>query len=154
MAKRQHTTSVDLYGMPGHGRNVAEAKAHAATRLCAAMDGTYAVRLFRFPTGIVGVVSRDPFSGWCYTVLKADQTHQLGATCSGMASADVAERRLRYAVAQILVFVADDNGVSIIENDADRGDHAQYVAWQERYRAYRGLGYSDADAHRMASDNG
>ena len=67
--KQHKTISVDLYGMDGYGSTKAEAKQDAARRLTEAMDGSYTPRIYRFPVGHIGVITRLPVGGWGYTIL-------------------------------------------------------------------------------------
>ncbi len=150
--KQHQTISVDLYGMTGYGPTKAEAKQDAERRLAAAMDGSYTPRVFRFPAGYLGVITREPFSGWEYTILGPQETVRRGAGCSGLESADNAERALRQHIAQNLLFVTDEHGLEVLTNETDRHNHQLYIAWQDYYKELRAQGYGDVDAHRLACE--
>ena len=151
--KQHKTISVDLYGMTGTGPTKAEAKQDAERRLTAAMTGLYTPQIFRFPAGYIGVIAREPGSGWQYAILgPGDTTKRYGVSCSGIESADNAERALRQHIAQNLLFVTDENGLEVLTNETDRHNHKLYIAWQEYYKELRAQGYSDTDAHRLACE--
>ena len=159
---RDKQVSINLYGMDGSGSTKAEAKHDAERQIEQALDGTYAPLVFRFPAGYIGIVSRTaPYrqaQSWEYCYLCPDETQLPAVPCTheGYETRDAAERALRTHIAQNLIFVTEENGLEVLENEADRHDHQRYIAWQVYYWPYyqelRAQGYSDADAHRLACD--
>lgn len=150
--KTKKRVVVNLYGMDGYGATKADAKADAALKLTNATMGRYEPKMLRFPTGIVGLVYRDLY-GWQYSILHEDRDE---ADCSNLVSCatrNEAERKLRFHVAQNLIFEVDDNGLSVILDSADRLHHNEYVAWQKQYKEYKSQGYSDTGAYRMACES-
>ena len=150
--KQRKTISVDLYGMTGYGPTKTEAKQDAERHLESAMHGSYTPRMYRFPAGYMGVITREPVGGWQYTILGPQDTARHGAGCLGIETADQAERGLRRHIAQNLIFVTDDNGLKVLTHEADRRSHQEYIVWQEYYKELLAQGYSDTDAHRLACE--
>ena len=140
--KQHQTISVDLYGMTGYGPTKAEAKQDAKRRVTAAMDGSYTPCVFRFPAGYAVIVTRcHPrwhAQKWEYFYMGPgeDQSPATPSTCSAYDTPAEAERALRRHVAQLLIWVIEDNGMSVLLDEKE----------------LRAQGYSDTDAHRMACD--
>lgn len=150
---------VDLYGISGYGSTKGVAKTDAKRQIARALSGSYAPTIIRFPAGYIGLIYRSaPYRAahsWEYCYLSPEETMLTTSTCmqSGFDSLAEAERALRLHVAQLLIFVTDDNGMDILIDGASRLRHNEYVAWQKRYREYRAQGYTDTDCHRMACES-
>ena len=153
---KHHDAHVDLYGMVGCGKTKAEAKRDAESQIVQALDGSYTPRIFRFPAGYIGIVARcNPrwyAQRWEYFYLRPgeEQSPASPSTCSAFDTPDRAERALRNHVAQLLIGLTEDDGMSVLVEETDRRDHADYLGWQVHYKALRASGHSEQDAHQMA----
>lgn len=150
--KTKQQVAVDLYGMVGVGVTKAEAKADATRKLEQATEGRYEARMLRFPSGYIGLIYRDLY-GWNYSIMQPDRNEAAGYCLGGYETRQEAERMLRIHIAQNLIYVAEDNGLSVILDERDQREHAEYIGWQLRYREYKAQGYSDSDCHHMACEN-
>ena len=143
MAKTIHLT---YYGMDGAGATVREAKEAAGRKLTAAMDGFY-TPAEAMVHGIRVLVWRAP-GGWSYRLPESfgsgfydSQAEALGRGCNHAAQN------------AWTIDVPDDGGfVAAVPNltEPARRDLVSYFAWQRSYRALRGSGLSDAEAHAKA----
>ena len=139
------------FGVDGSGRTVTEAKQDAGRKIQALVKELRFPSVYRFPTGIIGVVART-LDGWSYALLYADQdsrTDEHAASGYGDQAATIAAMR-RHA-AQNLVFEVPDHGLSVLVDDGARREHIGYVNWQLDYRALRAAGKSEHEAHEAAS---
>lgn len=142
---------LEHFGVDGSGRTVTEAKQDAGRKIQALVEELRFPCVFRFPTGIVGVVART-VEGWSYALLYADQESRTDAlAASGYGDQAETVAAMRRHVAQNLVFGVPDHGLSVLADDRARREHIGYVNWQLDYRALRAAGKSDHEAHEGAS---
>ena len=154
--KRTHEASIDLYGMAGVGKTKTDAKHDAARQIAQALDGSYTPRVFRFPAGYLGIVTRcNPRSyaqkwEYCYMRPEEEQLPASPCTCSAYDAPADAERALRRHMAQLLIGVTEDDGMSVLREETDRRNHADYIDWQKHYKELRAEGYDERAAHEMS----
>ena len=128
--KRTHEASIDLYGMAGVGKTKTDAKHDAEHQIEQALDGSYTPRIFLFPTGYIGIVARcHPCfhaQKWEYFYMRPgeEQSPASPYTCSAYDAPADAERALRRHMAQLLIGLTEDDGMSVLIEDAD--DHDLY----------------------------
>ena len=153
-APRPHVTN--LYGMTGVGRTSTDAKHDAERQIEQALDGSYTPSILRFPAGYVGIVTRchprQHPKRWEYFYMQPgeEQSSSSPYTCSAFDTPAEAERALRKHISQLLIGAIEDDGMSVLIEDADKRSHADYIDWQAHYRELRSQGYDDTAAHRMA----
>lgn len=152
MKTKKHVI-VDLYGMEGVGLTKAEAKVDAEAKLTRAITGYGCPKMVRFPAGYVGLVYHNLY-GFNYSLLSPGNDTRIGGTViENHPTRQDAERSMRRHVAQYLIFLTVDNGLSVILDEGDRREHAEYIAWQLRYQEYQAQGYNDTDGHHMACES-
>ena len=154
--KRTREASIDLYGMTGCGQTKTDAKHDAERQIEQALDGSYTPSILRFPAGYLGIVTRcNPrwyAQKWEYSYMRPDE-EQLPAnppTCSAYDTPADAERALRRHIAQLLIGLTEDDGMSVLREETDRRSHADYIDWQKHYKELRAEGYDERAAHEIS----
>ena len=145
--KTKHTTYL---GMTGRGATVREAKEDAAAKitryLCAnptPIVVTYA--------GVTRVAWMTP-EGWSSGYVHGDKGLNGGTCLEGPAPRESVERKARSAVAQAAADLDGDDASSAIHHEGDKREHASWLAWQRRHRAWMRAGATSNDAHQKACD--
>jgi hypothetical protein len=143
--------NVNYLGMYGYGPTKREATDHAKQRLAAAMEGSYYPRPLLLRTLTV-IVFRTP-TDYGYFLIRPDEAPEDNRCIhGGYGSWEEAERSARVHAAQNLMNVTmGDAAEEVITDPGDRKQQLEYLAWQQRYRAWIKVGRSDHDAHELAS---
>lgn len=145
------TIRLTYYGMDGEGATLKEAKADAARKVEAALEGDYAPYLLRLGKTAF-LVFRTPLSGWGYAPsIQGRGEGPLHHNASGYASRAEAIRDARHHMAQNLIHILPDEELIAFVHADQRRQLADYIQWQHRARAwmqtYPEMSSSDVHAH-------
>jgi len=133
--------------MQGEGQTVKLAKQDAARKIEAVLDGYYTPYMLR-QGDVIGLVWREP-SGYCYKIIWADTKP---GPVFGNSGARDGEQETRRACARHMAQASGSIvGLESSLTDQDKREHAEYCAWQARYKSAVKAGYTDDQARDLAS---
>jgi len=135
-------------GMAGEGATVKLAKQDAARKIEAVLDGYYSPHMLR-QGDLMGLVWREP-SGYCYKIIWADT--KSGSIFGNTSGRDSDQKETLRACARHMAQASGSiAGLEQYLTDADKREHTEYLAWHERYKAAKTAGYTDVQAHEIAT---
>ena len=139
------SVKVEYFGIEGQGPTLKEAKADAARQVQAILkDIEVGPKII--PLGTLTAVIARTKHGWQYQFIDS--------TCSSSSyqTAAEAENHARLHAAQNLFGQTGVSYIDLIKDEHDKVFYLDWVGWQRRYQEIRFKGYSDTEAHRLASD--
>jgi hypothetical protein len=150
MARKPKVHHVNYLGMDGTGQTVKDAKADAAQKIEAAMEGSY-TPIVLTAGGETIICYREPTYGWSYSFVRNGELS--GSSIMGDRSRTYTERSARRHLGGIATdwrtcFGPDDVD-SIVLDPADRKDIAEGCSWQRKYHAAREAGLDDDNARKF-----
>jgi hypothetical protein len=141
--------TINYCGMEGVGQTVTKAKQDAARKIESALDGHYNPTLI-FHAGNVGVVARDPLTGWQYRVVWNAQNCNSGVQYLG-GSFHATEKNAIHGCAHHMAQIAGNYiGLEKYFDAATMRDLDRYYAWQETYAEVKCAGGNDEQCRASA----
>lgn len=138
--------TIEYLGVDGRGKSVKSAKEDAVRQIQAILkDIETGPKIIALGT-LTAVIARTKH-GWQYQFIDS-----IGCPHSGYQTAELAEKRARLHAAQSLFGQTEVSHIDLIKDEHDKIFYLDWVGWQHRYQEIRFKGYSDTEAHRLASD--